>query len=50
MELKGYNTHNGYMGYCPQDNRANADGYALFDSEMDYLDYMADILVDTRQN
>lgn len=50
MEIKGYNVSVGYMGYCPQDSRANADGYALFDSEMDYDDYMAELLVDSREN
>lgn len=39
MEIKGYNTPIGYMGYCPENPRANEDGYALFDSESDYLDY-----------
>lgn len=43
MEIKGYNTATGYMGYV------NGD-YMLFASELDYLDYVADILADSRQN
>lgn len=50
MEIKGYNISIGYMGYCPQDSRANEDGYALFDSENDYDNYVAELLVDTREN
>ena len=50
MEIKGYNISIGYMGYCPQDSRANADGYALFDSEMDYMEYAADFLISKREN
>jgi len=43
MEIKGYNTSTGYMGFV--------DGeYHLFASESDYLDYIAEILVDTREN
>lgn len=43
MEIKGYHTATGYMGYI--------DGeYRLFASETDYLDYMAEILADTREN
>lgn len=43
MEIKGYNTSTGYMGFV--------DGeYRLFASETDYLDYVAEILVDTRKN
>ena len=36
METKGYNISDGYMGYLPEDDRANEDGYVLFDSEKDY--------------
>lgn len=43
MEIKGYNTATGYMGYV--------DGeYRLFASEIDYLDYIAELLADTREN
>lgn len=43
MEVKGYNVASGYMGLV--------DGeYMLFASESDYLDYVADRLVDSREN
>lgn len=43
MEVKGYNVASGYMGLV--------DGeYMLFASESDYLDYVAELLVDSRQN
>jgi len=43
MEVKGYNVSIGYYGYV--------DGnYILFASESDYLDYVAEILVDSRKN
>jgi len=42
MEVKGYNTAYGYMGYV--------DGeYKLFACEADYLDYIADILLEHRE-
>ena len=50
MEIKGYNIAYGYMGYCPQDSRANEDGYALFDSENDYDNYIAELLTNSREN
>ena len=43
MEVKGYNVSVGYMGYVN-------GNYILFASESDYLDYVADILVDSREN
>lgn len=43
MEIKGYNTATGYMGYV------NGD-YMLFASELDYLDYIVDLLADSREN
>jgi len=42
MEPKGYNTSYGYMGYDPNNPRANADGYVYFASESDYLEYISD--------
>ena len=43
MEIKGYNIPDGYMGYLPEDPRANEDGYALFDSEKDYREIKREI-------
>ena len=42
MRIKGYNTNYGYMGYDPDNPRADEDGYVLFDSEKDYRDFMQD--------
>ena len=49
MEIKGYYTATNYMGYLPESPRANEDGYAKFDSEADYRDTCADILVEQRE-
>lgn len=43
MEIKGYYIPCGYMGYV------NGE-YMLFASESDYLGYVADRLVDSREN
>ena len=43
MTEKGYNTAYGYMGYLPNSPRANEDGYAIFDSESDYLEIKREI-------
>lgn len=42
MRIKGYNTPYGYMGYDPDNPRADEDGYVLFDSERDYREHMKD--------
>lgn len=42
MEIKGYNVAVGYMGLV--------DGeYKLFSCESDYLEYMADILLECKK-
>ena len=41
MEIKGYYTFSGYMGYV------NGD-YMLFASELDYFDYIAELLTESR--
>ena len=43
MEVKGYNVSIGYYGYV------NGE-YMLFATENDYLDYIAEILADSREN
>lgn len=41
MEIKGYVVPSGYMGYV-------VDRYMLFCTEQDYLEYMAEILAESR--
>jgi len=43
MEIKGYNISYGYMGYVN-------GNYMLFPTENDYLDYIAELLADSREN
>ena len=43
MEIKGYNVSIGYYGYV------NGE-YMLFATENDYLDYVAELLADSREN
>ena len=43
MEVKGYNVSIGYYGYV------NGE-YMLFATENDYLDYIAEIPADSREN
>ena len=50
MEIKGYDIGCGWMGYCPDNERAKGNGYVLFATENDYLDYVAEMLADTREN
>ena len=42
MEIKGYNTQSGYFGYVDAQ-------YMFFSCESDYLEYMADILLESRE-
>lgn len=43
MEIKYYIIHSGCMGWT-------GNGYQLFATENDYLDYVAEMLADTREN
>ena len=43
MDKKGYPIPEGYMGYLPEDPRANEYGYVFFASEDDYDEMYGEI-------